>query len=238
VVGVVRGTLGRARALSYGEARTARARPSLWTRWRLWLTLAAGDAPAPGEPAHPTTAAPLARVAHAATADTPEDFEAFFRRYHVEIFGYLWRMAGEEQAAYDLSQETFLRAWRHYAQVRSYEHPQGWLFRVATHVALNYLKQRQTAARVLTALPDDPDAALGAATSDHATQVADVDQVGAVLLGLAPRPRSVLVLHDLYGLSSQEVARALGMTHAAAKMMLCRAREQFRVRYLRQEDDA
>ena len=52
-------------------------------------------------------------------------FEAFFRRHERNIFGYLWRMTGDEQAAYDLSQETFVRAWQHFDRIASYERPGG-----------------------------------------------------------------------------------------------------------------
>jgi DNA-directed RNA polymerase specialized sigma24 family protein len=80
--------------------------------------------------------------------------------------------------------------------------------------------------------PDDRGAAHYAA---HAEQVVQDDLVRRILLALSPRPRAVLVLHDVYGLSTDEVAQTLHMTRAAAKMMLCRAREQFRIRYQRQE---
>jgi Sigma-70 region 2 len=42
------------------------------------------------------------------------DFEAFVHRYEYDIFTYLWRMTGLIESAYDLSQETFLRAWQQY----------------------------------------------------------------------------------------------------------------------------
>jgi RNA polymerase sigma-70 factor, ECF subfamily len=181
-----------------------------------------------------------ARTADAATtqATMPQaEFEAFFRRHHQNIFGYLWRMTGEEQAAYDLSQETFIRAWQRFAILQRYDHPAGWLFPVATNLALKHLRHRRVAARlVTTTLPDDDGPVESAASyADHAEQVAQDDLVRLILLALSPRPRAVLVLHDVYGLSNDEVAQALNMTHAAVKMMLCRAREQFRIRYQRQK---
>lgn len=162
-----------------------------------------------------------------------DDFDAFFQRHQQAVFGYLWRLTGEEQAAYDLSQETFLRAWQHFDTMRDYDRPGAWLIRVATNLALKHLRHRGVVGRVTAALGlGDTDAP---APGDHAAQVAEGDLVRGVLLALAPRPRAVLVLHDVYGLSSLEIADTLGMTHAAVKMMLCRAREQFRVRYIRQE---
>jgi DNA-directed RNA polymerase specialized sigma24 family protein len=52
---------------------------------------------------------------------------------------------------------------------------------------------------------------------------------------LQPRYRSALVLREVYGLSSEEVALALGTTHAAAKMTLSRTREEFRQRVTYEE---
>ena len=90
-------------------------------------------------------------------ATGPEaDFGVFFRRNQHIIFGYLWRITGEEQAAYDLCQETFIRAWQHFTDLRHYEQPTGWLFRVATNLALKHLRHRRVVTRlVTTTIPDE-----------------------------------------------------------------------------------
>jgi RNA polymerase sigma-70 factor, ECF subfamily len=208
------------------------ARPVDAPWWRLLLALAAqdGGVTSDGSPAA------------GAAATAPEaDFEAFLRRHQQVIFGYLWRLTGEEQVAYDLSQETFIRAWQHFADLRQYDHPAGWLFRVATNLALKHLRHRRIVTRLVTTIVDDDDGQAepadwaSADPADYAEQVVQDDLVHLVLLALAPRPRALLVLHDVYGLSTVEVAETLNMTHAAVKMMLCRAREQFRIRYQRQE---
>jgi RNA polymerase sigma-70 factor (ECF subfamily) len=160
-----------------------------------------------------------------------DDFDRFFQRHQQDVFGYLWRLTGEEQAAYDLSQETFLRAWQRFETIRDYDRPGAWLIRVATNLALKHLRHRGVVGRVTAALGRTGASAPG----DHATQIAEDDMLRRVLLDIAPRPRAVLVLHDVYGLTSEEIADTLGMTRAAVRMMLCRAREQFRIRYMRQE---
>src|SRR5215469_5186784 len=77
--------------------------------------------------------------------DTDEQpFKDFFMRYRPDIYGYLWRIIGEEQVAQDLCQETFLRAWQHFGKVSAYERPVAWLFRVATNLAINYQRHRST----------------------------------------------------------------------------------------------
>jgi RNA polymerase sigma-70 factor (ECF subfamily) len=140
-------------------------------------------------------------------------------------------VTGDEQAACDLSQETFLRAWQHVAKVSAYDQPRAWLFRIATNLALNYRRGRLAragfaAGNIETRHP---------ASSDPAWRLAERDLVRETLLDLPPRQRAGLVLREVYGLTCEEVALALGVSHAAAKMLLCRAREQFRECYRREE---
>jgi RNA polymerase sigma-70 factor (ECF subfamily) len=143
-------------------------------------------------------------------------------------------MTGDEQAAYDLAQETFLRAWRHFDRVRDYERPGGWLFRVATHLALNHLRGRTTSLGKALSLdtPISPDVVTSfAASPDHAASVADADTVRRTLRAISPRHRAALVLREVYGLSCAEVAVALGVSPGAVKTLLWRARDEFRSRY-------
>jgi RNA polymerase sigma-70 factor, ECF subfamily len=193
-----------------------------WARPRLWLAVARRD--------DPRALDATAGSAQAVPTDAG-GFEDFFHQFERDIFGYLWRMTGEEQAAYDLSQEVFLRAWQRFARVSGYDRPRAWLFRVATNLALNYLRGRAT--RPDAAL--DTDTAERFASSDPAWRLAERDQVRHILLALAPRYRAGLLLREVYGLSCAEVAQALGTSRDAAKMLLCRAREAFRERYLREE---
>jgi RNA polymerase sigma-70 factor (ECF subfamily) len=158
-------------------------------------------------------------------------FEAFVHQYERLILNYLWRMTGEEQSAYDLAQETFLRAWEHFAKIQQYQNPRAWLFRVATNLALSLRARRQ--GPVGMALPFDATNDPGA--SDPARHVVESEMVRLTLQTLAPKQRAMLVLRELYGLSIEEIAGVLDMSHDAVKMALCRAREQFRTAYEHEE---
>jgi RNA polymerase sigma-70 factor (ECF subfamily) len=200
------------------------ARDTLWGR----LLLAIGNGEQAKAAALPTARQVLPRREIG-------EFEPFFRAHERDIFTYLWRMTSDEQAAYDLAQETFLRAWQHFARVRDYERPGGWLFRVATHLALNHLRSRTTtlgAAVSLDAVVGTPAAlSQSQAISDLSARVAGADTVRRALVALAPRQRAALVLREVYGLSCGEVAAALGISAGAAKTLLWRARDEFRERY-------
>jgi len=65
--------------------------------------------------------------------------------------------------------------------------------------------------------------------------VADRELLTQILQSMPRRARAALVLREVYGLSLDEVARTVGATPVATKKMLSRAREQFRVAYLRED---
>lgn len=163
----------------------------------------------------------------------PGDYEGFVREHERTILNYLWRMLGEEQTAYDLTQEVFVRAWQRYERVRAYDRPVAWLFRVATNLALDHIARRKVA-RIHDAGPLTTDSDAEPSRSDPAWRLAERDLVRAALDQLAPRARSALVLREVYGLTTDEIAHALGVSGPAARMTLSRAREQFRMIYLRE----
>jgi RNA polymerase sigma-70 factor (ECF subfamily) len=178
-----------------------------------------------------------ARVAPSASVPASEDgatttrvasFETFFHQHEAMVFGYLFRMTGNEAASYDLSQETFLRAWQHFDAIQGYDLPRAWLLRVATNLALNHAQRQKTVERATVTLDDDNQPA----SSDPTVRLAERDLVRQVLLRLVPRQRAALVLREVYGLPFADVGRMLGISPAATRMLLWRAREQFRAQYL------
>lgn len=194
--------------------------------WPHWLRLLAGSERDGGQGGATATN----------TSDITERaaFEAFFQAHERAIFGYLWRMTGDEQSAYDLSQETFLRAWQHFSRIRGYERPEAWLFRVATNLAISQARSRRGLIASAAPLPDEG----GPARSDPAWQIGERENVRDILAALPARQRAALLLREVYGLSGEELATALCISLAAAKMLLSRAREQFRTVYEREEGRA
>lgn len=221
---IAQGRLGRRIAPPPRSAASWSA--SVW-QWAFARLSHIGDDPAD------SSECPVERPAPAPLAAQPEaEYDAFVREHQRAILNYLWRMLGDEQNAYDLTQEVFVRAWRHFEAVRGYTAPRAWLFRVATNLAISALRGRRSLSSV-DLLPAEQQPAM----SDPAWRVAERDHVRAALDALAPRRRAALTLREVYGLSCAEVARALGISEAATRMTLSRAREQFREAYLREGGD-
>ena len=205
------------------SGRRARFRVPRWLAWPLALADASAS----------TSGDALARQPPSTTRPAPTaGYDAFVHEHERAILNYLWRMMGDEQGAYDLTQEVFLRAWKRFDTVREYERPRAWLFHVATNLALTALSRRRPLLSEM-ALAEER----GPEMSDPARRLAERDLVRATLQRLNPQRRAALCLREVYGLSCAEVAKALGVSETAARMTLSRAREQFRELYLREEGD-
>lgn len=169
-------------------------------------------------------------------ASTVAPFEAAFERYRDRIHRHVRRMVRNRADAEDLTQETFLRAHRQLGELRDPAALGSWLYRIATNVCCEFL--RPSLAR--QALhpgpgPDEPELAdeLQLAAEgpglDQLLDLAAMSACGAELIEkLPPSYRSVLLLHDLQGLTSPEIARLLRCSPGAVKIRLHRARREFR----------
>jgi RNA polymerase sigma-70 factor (ECF subfamily) len=158
------------------------------------------------------------------------EFEAFFWRFERQVLGYLWRLTGDEQTALDLSQDVFLRAWEHFAEFDERRDSGTWLFRVASNLAFTHLRRKRAPVGAAQPLDDS------LATSDHSGRLIERDHVRQTLGALPPQQRSALVLHEVYGLSCEEIGQVLDISRDAVKMALWRGREQFRRRYTQEEE--
>ena len=239
-------------------------RPLLWRRARLIETFSralfatlthtrAGDdpreAPRPEAAGHArgTPALPTAPGAASGQSGGQGEFDAFFAHYQQPLYGYLRRLVPADDAATDLAQEAFFRAWQHFAEVRTYERPAAWLFRVATNLAISHLRRRLPASLSQTAraLRHDPDSSNPAADDellvdpgDFATASAERDLINALLSRLPEQQRAALLLRAVHGFTCDEIAQTLSISPVAARKTLSRGRERFRGLYLAAQREA
>lgn len=120
-----------------------------------------------------------------------------FLSYDRPILSYLWRITGDEQTASELAQEIFLRAWQHFDKISTHEQHLGWLFRVATNLAL----QQQRRAGSMVTLADAADLV----SSDPSLHFVEQDLIRQTLVRLSFSQRAALVLREIHRLSCAEI---------------------------------
>lgn len=148
------------------------------------------------------------------------------------LWALCYRLTGSRSDAEDLSQEAIARAIEREGQLGDPAGAEGWLFRIATTVALDHLR-RETRIRKVTDLVDplrvrDVPATAPAGADPEATAIRRDDVRFAVVVALqalSPRQRAVVVLHDVCDRSLAEVAAAVGSNPNAVKALLHRARQ-------------
>jgi RNA polymerase sigma-70 factor (ECF subfamily) len=145
-------------------------------------------------------------------------FETLYQRHARRIFGLCLRMTGDPGTAEDLTQDTFVRAWRRLGEFRGDAGFGTWLWRIAVRVALEHgrSRRRRLAREQLAPGPVGPSPVSAALDLERAIRT------------LPDGARSVFVLHDVEGRAHDEVARLLGITAGTSKSQLHRARRLLR----------
>ncbi len=161
-----------------------------------------------------------AELVESARAGDVEAFGELVRRYEGRVAVVLARLLDDRRDVEEATQDVFVQAWRSLERFRGDAAVFTWLYRIAVNEALMRRRRHRPA---LTELDEQTPAA---PASEHA-----VDLRTFLLLQLQELPfelRAPVVLRDHEGLSNQEVADALGLSLAATKSRIHRARMQLR----------
>jgi len=168
-------------------------------------------------------------------------FEMVVEDNHDRIYNVIYRLVGDQEEAADLTQDTFVAAFRAYERFRYEASVYTWLYRIAVNLTKNrFEKQQRLDSRRAYSL-DEP----MQLESDEVTRqvedwtlspdrIAENDQLRAIVLqevcDLKYDYREVVVLRDLEGLRYKEIADILGCSVEAIKSRLFRARSVLRER--------
>jgi RNA polymerase sigma-70 factor (ECF subfamily) len=176
-----------------------------------------------------TDAAVLAELVNAARGGDRDAFDRLVTLTWADAFTLAHRLTGNDDDARDVVQDAYLRAYRGLHRFRGDASFTTWLYRITANCAATTLAKR---ARTRTEpLPDDEPLADVRVEHDPARRAEaeqDRGRVAEALEALPWRLRQVVVLRDIYDLSHGAIARELGITEAAAKVRLHRARRRLR----------
>jgi RNA polymerase sigma-70 factor, ECF subfamily len=177
-------------------------------------------------------------VAGARAGDT-DAFEALVKHYYPRIYDYVTRMVRDPVEAEDVAQEAFVRAYQALPTFRGDASFQTWLYRIASNLAIDASRHRKRRQWQMASL-DEPldlrDSQVAREPVDDRTRppaemveaFALQEQVQGAIAELSDKLRPVVILHDLQGLSYEEIAHTLGCPLGTVKSRLFNARCQLR----------
>jgi RNA polymerase sigma factor (sigma-70 family) len=171
-----------------------------------------------------------ALVAGYATGDA-DVARVFVRRFQDRVYGLALAITGDRQAADEVAQDAFLRAWRYGA---SYDPRRGsataWLLRITRNAALDYVRTSQ---RRLDHVAPDTDRVIDdmAGDADVASPIGDLAAVADGLRSLPAEQRETLMAAAYYGLTTREISEAwdipLGTVKTRLRLALTKLRDLF-----------
>lgn len=178
--------------------------------------------------AEPTTSKGRAGMAKGG-GDLQWSFDRIYEDFWTPIGNYIYHLVGNRDQADDLTQDTFLKAFKALPKMDSSLKLSAWLYRIATNTAYDALRRRKLISFLswqdLDHEPPDRD------SSDPQETIGTTELVHATLKRMPPQYRAALLLYTQQGLTYGEIASALEIAESGVKMYLSRARHSFREHY-------
>jgi RNA polymerase sigma-70 factor (ECF subfamily) len=174
-------------------------------------------------------------VKQAQAGDT-EAFDQLVSRYRTRVFGMIYNMVHNEQDAWDLAQDSFLKAWKSIARFRGQSSFYTWIYRIVMNVTIDSLRKKQVRG--------------GGAEFDDAIQLKEIDpasrtvphadalphermehkeirsRIDAAIAQLSPEHRAVILMKEIEDMQYHEIAESLGCSIGTVMSRLFYARKK------------
>ncbi|MCL5103955.1 MAG: sigma-70 family RNA polymerase sigma factor [Armatimonadetes bacterium] len=167
------------------------------------------------------------------------DFDGLVDAYQKPIFNLVFRLLGDRDEAADVTQETFVAAYRSFSEFRGESSVYTWLYRIAVNKCKNKFKQSDRRREYETQWLDtdeNPETSVPLGLSvgseynpDEVLQRKELkERIARAITELPPDYRIVAVLRDVHGLSYEEVAKAADLSVDVVRTRIARARRMLR----------
>jgi len=174
------------------------------------------------------------RLVERAKGGDMEAYDDMVRRYQERIYATIYHMTANHEDANDLAQETFIKAYQALKSFKGDSSFFTWVYRIAINKTINFLKQRKN--RTHMSLNDldfnaEHDADLVALISEKTPRrevnlIELQEKLNAALQKLSEVHRMVVTLHDVQGLSHEEISRIMDCNTGTVRSRLFYARQQ------------
>jgi RNA polymerase sigma factor (sigma-70 family) len=167
-------------------------------------------------------------------AGETDAFEQIVTRYQKRVYSLCYRMTGNEQDAYDLSQEAFLRVYNNLKSFKGDSSLSTWIYRISSNICIDHLR-RSKKARIISLTPayeeesseiDLPDDTYSPEVNYSKQELAEA--IGSAINRLSSDHRQIIILRDINQLSYDEIGRVLDLEPGTVKSRIFRARDNLR----------
>jgi RNA polymerase sigma-70 factor (ECF subfamily) len=163
-------------------------------------------------------------------------FGLLLEKHRTPVIHFLYRLVQEAAVAEELAQEVFLRVYRSRSSYEPTAKFTTWLFRIATHLGLNWLrdgKHERTLERLDNNAPDLPVRQIWdrrASVEQQLVYATKLEEVRRAIAALPEKQRAAVLMHKYEEMEYTQIAKILGCSESAVKSLLFRAYETLRAR--------
>ena len=168
-------------------------------------------------------------------------FGVLLEKHRASLIHFVYRLVQEQAVAEELAQEVFLRVYRSRSSYAPTAKFKTWLFRIATHLALNWLRDERHA-RGQERLDDGPADLPARQISDRRPSVEQEmvhevkrEEIRRAVAALPEKQRAAVLMHKYEEMEYTQIAKVLGCSDSAVKSLLFRAYEALRARLAHME---
>jgi RNA polymerase sigma-70 factor (ECF subfamily) len=169
-------------------------------------------------------------------AGCQDSFALLLERHRGPVIHFLYRMIQNQAVAEELGQEVFLRVYRSRASYEPTAKFTTWLFRIATHLALNHIRHCQRA-KSTDSLDEEPKDGVARQLADRAPTVEQrllresrLQEIREAVQALPAKQRAAVLMHKYQEMEYSQIASVLNCSESAVKSLLFRAYEMLRSR--------
>lgn len=162
-------------------------------------------------------------------------FEQLVVTYEKMVYNLVLRMVGSREDAFDLAQETFIKAWHAISLFQFDSKFSTWLCRIASNTCIDFLRKERKRKMISLTVLDDEDAQYEIPVADSRMDPAEITQerwdrqvVYDALQSLPAEYRTVLSLRAIEDMSYEEIGDVLDLKQGTVKSRIARAREKLR----------
>jgi RNA polymerase sigma-70 factor, ECF subfamily len=166
-------------------------------------------------------------------------FDYLIQKYRKPIIHFMYRMVHNQAVAEELAQEVFLRVYRSRETYRAEARFSTWLYRIATNLGVNYVRDNRHERNASTVYLDETDSETGTtpdvadATPNIESNLLRNERLNAIrqhVLALPERQRTAVLMHKYEGLDYKQIGEVLKLSESATKSLLFRAYQTLRER--------
>lgn len=174
-------------------------------------------------------------VINSVLSGNTDAFEHLVNKYQARIYSTVLNYVLNPEDAVDVTQEAFLKAYRNLNRFKSGSAFYTWLYRIAINCSIDFIRKKKI--KPAESLDDDKYSQVGFepvskdenADPEHALNKSEQEKIlRSAIAKLSPKLKDVIVLHDIEGLSQEEIAQIIRIPVGTVKSRISRARNELK----------